>query len=343
MAIPRAWLDARYALLHGEDSDGRSAAVAAWTALHVDPEWEVFSFTVCAEGCPWPEVLNALGESAPLGADRVVLVPQADNLLERAKELPPAVRQLLQAPMPATRLLLVARGTLSAAPGKILGAKPFNEWNQQGRVLKLGALEEKEAAAWIEGAAATLGLRLDPGVSSRLAARLGGNPGILRRALEVLDLLCERRNVSLEHVDQATFRLGEQNLFAWTKAWQGGQIPLALKTLRQALEDDPSSGGPLMLLGQARREAERLCRLAEARRLGVKSGPELVAALGLGPRQAFLMDGYARVLGRIGPDGATRLLALVNQTDLDLKGQAISRSPTPLLNLTVSLCRAWGN
>jgi len=340
MAIPRAWLDARYALLHGEDSDGRSAAVAAWTALHVDPEWEVFSFTVCAEGCPWPEVLNALGESAPLGADRVVLVPQADNLLERAKELPPAVRQLLQAPMPATRLLLVARGTLSAAPGKILGAKPFNEWNQQGRVLKLGALEEKEAAAWIEGAAATLGLRLDPGVSSRLAARLGGNPGILRRALEVLDLLCERRNVSLEHVDQATFRLGEQNLFAWTKAWQGGQLPPALQAMRLALEDDPSSGGPLVLLGQARREVERLCRLAEARRLGQK---DLGAALGLGPRQGFLLEGYVRVLGRIGPEGAQRLLALVNQTDLDLKGLAISRSVTPLLNLTTALCRAWGN
>ena len=127
MAIPRPWLEARYALLHGEDSDGRSAAVAAWTALHVDPEWEVFSYTVCAEGCPWPEVLNALGESAPLGADRVVLVPQADNLLERAKELPPAVRQVLQAPLPATRLLLVARGTLSAAPGKILGGRFHDE------------------------------------------------------------------------------------------------------------------------------------------------------------------------------------------------------------------------
>ncbi len=98
MALPQPWLDARYALLHGEDSDGRAAAVAAWKAVHVDPEWEVFSFTVCAEGCPWPEVLNALCESAPLGADRVVLVPQADNLLEKAKELPPAVKQALQAP-----------------------------------------------------------------------------------------------------------------------------------------------------------------------------------------------------------------------------------------------------
>ena len=343
MAIPRAWLDARYALLHGEDSDGRSAAMEAWKGVHVDPEWEVFSFTVCAEGCPWPEVLNALRESAPLGADRVVLVPQADNLLEKAKELPPAVKLILQAPLPATRMLLVARGGLSAGPGKILGAKPFSEWNQQGRVLKVGALEPKEAAGWVEATAAAMGLRLDSGVAARIAARLGGNPGILRRTLEVLELLCDNRVVGLDQVDQATFRLGEQSLFAWTKAWQGGSIPAGLQTLRLALEDDPSSGGPLMLLGQARREVERLCKLADARRLGLKGRGELLASLGLSPRQDFLLDGYTRVLGRIGAGGAARLLALVNQTDLDLKGQALSRSAAPLLNLTTALCRAWAN
>ena len=341
MAVPRTWLEARYALLHGEDSDGRAAALAAWKGVHVDPEWEVFAFTVCAEGCPWAEVANALSESAPLGADRTVLVPQADNLLEKAKELPPAVKRLLQEPLPGTRLLLVARGTLSAGPGKILGAKPFSEWAQQGRVLKVGALEEREAAAWVEAAAGTMGLRLASGVGARIAARLGGNPGILRRTLEVLDLLCPDRTVDLETVDQATFRLGEQSAYAWTKAWQGGQVAPALAALRLAQEDDPSPGAALMLLGQARREVERLCRLVEAQRRGLKAAPELAAALGLGPRQGFLLDGYVRVLGRIGAEGAARLLALVNQTDLDLKGQAVSRSVTPMLNLTTALSRAW--
>jgi DNA polymerase III delta subunit len=343
MALPRAWLESRYALLHGEDSDGRRAAMEAWKGVHVDPEWEVFSFTVCGEGCPWPEVLNALRESAPLGADRVVLVPQADNLLEKASALPPAVKQTLVSPLPSTRLLLVARGTLSAGSGKILGAKPFSEWNQQGRVLKVGALDPKEATGWVEATAGAMGLRLESGVASRIAVRLGGNPGILRRTLEVLDLLCPDHRVGLEHVDQTTFRLGEQNLFAWTKAWQSGSIPASLQALRLALEDDPSSGGGLMLLGQARREVERLCRLAEARRQGLKGDAELAAALGLSPRQGFLLDGYVRVLGRIGPEGAWRLLSLVQQTDLDLKGQALSRSVTPLLNLTTALGRAWAS
>lgn len=343
MAPPRPWLEARYALLHGEDSDGRKAAVEAWKAANVDPEWEVFSFTVCTEGCPWPEVMAALGESAPMGADRVVLVPQADNLLEKASALPPAVKQALQSPLGGTRLLLVARGSLSAGSGRILGAKPFSEWAQEGRVLKVGALDPKEAAAWVEATAAGMGLRLESGVAQRIAARLGGNPGILRRTLEVLELLCGDRAVGLDQVDQATFRLGEQNAFAWTKAWQGGSVSAALQALRLALEDDPSSGGPLMLLGQARREVERLCRLAEARRQGLKGSADLAAALGLGPRQGFLLEGYQRVFGRIGPEGALRLLALVNQTDLDLKGQVISRSVTPLLNLTTALCRAWAN
>ena len=342
MALPRLWLDSPMALVHGEDSQGRSAAVEAWKHVHVDPEWEVFSLTICAEGCPWAEVYNALSESAPLGADRVVVVPQADNLLEKAKELPPAIKRILQEPLPGTRLLLVARATLSAGPGKILGAKPFSEWAQQGRVLKLGALEEREAVAFVEALAAGKGLRLESGVANRIAGRLGGNPGILTRTLEVLDLQAEGGRVSLDQVDQATFRLGEQSLFAWSKAWQGGQAAQAIATLKIAL-DDADSSTPLILLGQARREVERLCRMADARRKGLKGGPELVAALGLSPKQAFLADGYGRVLDRIGAPGALRLLHLVNQTDLDIKGQAISRSVIPLLNLSLALSRAWSS
>jgi DNA polymerase III delta subunit len=340
VAIPRAWLDSPFALLHGEDSEGRLAALEAWKAVHVDPEWEVFALTVCAEGCPWAEVHNALSESAPLGVDRVVVVPQADNLLEKAKELPPAIKQILQNPLPATRLLLVARGTLSAGPGKILGAKPFSEWSQQGRVLKVGALEEREASAFVDSLAASMGLHLEMGVASRIAGRLGGNPGILTRTMEVLELLADDRKVGLDLVDKATFRLGEQGGFAWSKAWQNGQAAQALVALRTALEDDASSA-PLMLLGQARREVERLCKMAEARAKGVKGGTEMASALGLSPKQLFLLDGYARVLDRVGTEGALRLLHLVNQTDLDLKGQAVSRSMAPLLNLTLALSRAW--
>ena len=341
MAVPETFLRAEYALVHGEDSEGRKAALEAWTARHVDPEWADFSLLVCAEGCPWVEVQNALSEAAPLGAARVVVVPQAENLLEKPKDLPPTIRALLERPLPDTRLLLVSRTALSAGPGRILGAKPFSEWAQQGRVFKAGNLEEKEAQGYVEAQARELGLKLDAGVAARISARLGGNPGTLKRTLEVLDLLAESRRVTAEMVDQTTFRLGEQNAFAWSQAWQKGQLAQALATLRVALEDDPA-GAPLSMLGQARREVDRLCRLAEARAKGTKAPQELAAALGLSPRQAFLLDGYGRVLDRVKPEGAARLLRLVNQTDLDLKGLALSGGRTPLLSLTVSLCRAWG-
>jgi len=340
MAVPASFINAEYALLHGEDSEGRKEALEAWKARHVDPEWADFSLTVCSEGCPWPEVHNALSECAPLGAVRVVVVPQAENLLEKPKDLPPSIKGILARPISDTRLLLVSRAALSAGSGRTLGSKPFSEWLQQGRVLKVGALDEKEAVAYVEAQAWNLGLRLDSGVATRIAARMGGNPGILRRTLEVLELLAVDHHVGIELVDQATFRLGEQNAFAWSQACQKGQLARALESLRMALEDDPS-GAPLLLLGQARREVQRLCRLAEARARGSR-GPELMDALGLNPRQSFLLDGYARLLDRLKPEGARRLLRLVNQTDLDVKGLALSGGRMPLLALTTSLCRAFG-
>ncbi|MCE1228488.1 MAG: hypothetical protein LWX11_03200 [Firmicutes bacterium] len=339
MALPQGWLKAEYALVHGEDGDGRREAVEAWKARHVDAEWEDFSLLVCAENCPWAEVQNALSESAPFGVARVVIVPQADNLLEKPKELPASIKALLTQPLPDTRLLLVCRSALSAAPGKSLGAKPFSDWNKEGRVLKVGALDAKEAPAYVEALAESLGLRLGSGVAQRLASRMGGHPGVLRRTLEVLDLLSEDRRVDGAMVDRATFRLGEQNAFAWSQAWQKGQTSQALAALRVALEDDPS-GAPLSLLAQARREVDRLSRLAEAKAQGAKPSEHL-ALLGLSPKQSFLLDGYHRVADKLGAAGAAKLLRLINQTDLDLKGLALSGGATPLLHLTVTLSRAF--
>lgn len=340
MAVPEAWVRADYALLHGEDGERRREAVARWKAQRVDPEWADFCLTVCAEGCPWPEVQNALLECAPMGVARVVVVPEADNLLEKPKDLPAPIARLLAAPPSDTCLLLVSRKTLAAGPGKPLGSKPFSEWSREGRVLKVGALDAREAQAYVEAEARTLGLRLEAGAAATLTARLGGHPGTLRRTLEVLELIAEGHPVGAALIDQATFRLGEQGAFAWSQAWQKGQTAAALLALRQALEDDPGAA-PLLLLGQARREVERLCRLAEALASGRSAPEDLARAMDLGPRQGFLLADCRRVLDRLGPTGAARLLKLVNDTDLDLKGLALSRSPTPLVHLTVSLSRAW--
>lgn len=338
-SIPESWLGSELALLHGEDGDGRKAAVKAWKARHVDPEWEDFSLIVCREGCPWAEVVSALSEAAPLGAARVVLVPQADILLAKPKELPAPVLSLLKQPIPDTRLLLVCRSALAAGPGRPLGSKPWSDWIKEGRVLKLGALESGEAAAFVEDLAREKGLRLESGLAPILAARVGGNPGVLRRTVEVLDLLAEDRRVDEERLNQATFRLVEQNLFVWSQAWQKGQVSQALAALRQALEDDPG-GAPLQLLGQARREVDRLARLQEVRDSG-EAGTSMTQALGLNPRQSWLVEGLQRTLDRIRPAGLRRLMAQVNQADRDLKGMAVPGSGSPLTSLTLELCRAW--
>lgn len=333
------WTDHTFALVHGEDGDGRRRAVEAWKQRHVDAEWADFALTVCAEGCPWPEVVAAVQESAPLGAAaRTVVVPAADNLFTKAKDLPPAVRTLLEKPPQGVNLLLVAWTTLPAAPGKALGAKPWTDWTKAGRILKVGALEPAEVPGFIEAEARRLGLTLQGAAATLLAQRQGGHPGLLKRALEVLDLLAEDRRVTEAMVDQVTFRLAEQKAFAWSGAWQKGDAAGALRALRMALEDGDE---PLMMLGQARREVDRLLRYAEAQAEGLK-GAELTAALGLSPKQAFLLDGYRGAHEKLKLRGVKALLGRLNQCERDLKGLALSRSEAPLLDLTLSLCRAWG-
>lgn len=346
MKVPEAWTAQPYALVHGDDSELRRSAVEAWKARHVDPEWADFSLLVCAEGGPWAEVVNALQEAPPLGADRVVVAPQADHLLAKPKDLPKAVAALLERPLPGTKLLLVSRTPLHAGPGRPLGSKPWTDWAKAGRILKAGALEGPEATACAESVARSLGLLLDPGLAAALVGRVGGHPGILQRTLEVLDLLAEpgprgERRVTAELLDLATFRLAEQGAFAWSSAWQKGDARASLQALRQAVEDDPG-GAPLMLLGQARREVERLCALVEARTAGRTAPADLLGALGLSPRQGFLLEGYERALARLKPAGVQRLLSLVGQTDRDLKGVALGGSPSPLASLTLSLCWAFG-
>ena len=339
MAAPAAWVAHGFALLHGEDGDGRREAVAAWKQHHVDPEWADFSLTVCSEGCPWPEVLAALQEAPPMGVGaRTVIVPAADNLFTRAKELPATIRGILERPPADVNLLLVAWTTLPAAPGKALGAKPWTDWAKAGRTLKVGALDPLEIPAFIEQEARRLGITLQGSAAGVLAQRQGGHPGLLKRALEVLDLLAEDRRVTEAMVDQVTFRLADQKAFAWSGAWQKGDAAGALRALRTALEDGDE---PLMMLGQARREVDRLLKLAEAEAAGLKAG-EVLAALGLSPRQAFLLDGYRSAWTKLGPKGLKALLARLNQCERDLKGMALSRSEAPLLDLTLALCRAWG-
>ncbi|HJV49282.1 MAG TPA: DNA polymerase III subunit delta [Geothrix sp.] len=339
MTAPATWLNQSFALVHGEDGDGRREAVEAWKRKFVDPEWADFSLTLCAEGCPWAEVMAALQEAAPLGAEaRTVIVPAADNLFTRAKELPAPVKAVLEKPPTGVNLLLVAWTTLPASPGKALGAKPWTDWTKAGRILKVGALDAMEVPAFIEAQAKRLGLILQGAATSLLAQRQGGNPGLIKRALEVLDLLAEDRRVNEAMVDQVTFRLAEQKAFAWSGAWQKGDAAGALKALRTALEDGDE---PLMMLGQVRREVDRLLRLVEAEAAGLKGG-EILSALGLSPKQAFLLDGYRGALARLKPRGVRALLGRVNQCEKDLKGMALSRSEAPLLDLTLTLCRAWG-
>ena len=89
------------------------------------------------------------------------------------------------------------------------------------------------------------------------------------------------------------------------------------------------------------REVDRVLKYAEADAKGLR-GAELTSAMGLSPKQTFLLDGYRGVASKLRGEGLKAMLAKVNQCERDLKGETISRSETPLLDLTIGLARAWG-
>lgn len=351
MAAPAAWLEHRFALIHGEDGDGRREAVEAWTRKHVDPEWADFSRTVCAEGCPWAEVVAALQEASPLGAEaRTVVVPAADNLFSKRKgaakdkkqELPPAVGALLLAPPSGVKLLLVAWSSIPAGPGNPLGSKPWTDWAKAGRILKVGALEPAEIGGFIQDEGRRLGLQLQPEAVEMLKERLGANMGHIKRAMEVFDLVSERRIVSPALVELMTYRMTDQRVFAWSEAWQKGQLAQAIKILRECQEDDFEKAS-LMLVGQAAREVGRVAAVAAAQARGMKKEADLAQVIQLPPNQAWLLSRtYLPAADRLGPTRSRQLFSQVVQCERDIKGMALSKSPAPLFRLTVALCQAWG-
>lgn len=351
MATPAGWLEHSFALVHGEDGDGRREAVAAWKRQHVDPEWEDFSLTICSEGCPWPEVLAAVQEAAPLGAEaRTVLVPAADNLFSKRRggakdkkpDLPEAVSHLLQHPPKGVKLLLVAWATVPAGPGNPLGSKPWTDWAKAGRILKVGALEPAEVLTFLRDEARRVGLDLQTEAAEMLKERLGGNIGLIKRAMEVFDLASERRVISPRLVEVMTYRMTDQRVFAWSEAWQKGQLAQALRILKECQEDDFEKSS-LMLLSQAAREVGRVAALAQALASGQKKESELAQAIQLPPNQAWLLGrSYLPVATRMGLFRARTLLGDVVRCERDIKGTALSRSPTPLAELTTRLWREWG-
>ncbi len=331
------WVEHKFALIHGDDADERQRLITAWKIKHVDTTWGEFGLRVCSEQATWAEIYNALNEPPPMGADTVaVIVPSMDDLLIK-KDIPDAMLRLLQDPPAHQHFLGVAFGAVTEAKGRGLGRAPWTQWVKQGRICKVGELAPKEAPGFAQQCAQNLGLKLPIDAAQFLIQQVGAHPALIRRTIEVLDLVCSSRTVSLVEVQQVTFRLEAQSGFAWSKAWKSGQLATALVALQKSFDDKEE---PIKLLGQARLEVERIARYLEAQEQRVSS-QDLPDFLGLSSRQAFLIDDIRRVGMRLRPKDVQSLLHKLTQCDRDIKGLTLAGARTPLLDLTIALSRAW--
>lgn len=331
------WAEHTFALIHGEDADERQRLIANWKAKHVDTTWGEFGLRVCSEQATWADIFQALNEPPPMGADTVaVIAPSLGDLLLK-KEIPEAMARLLQNPPTHQRFLGVAFGTITEAKGRGLGRAPWTQWIKQGRVHKVGELAPKDAPGFAQQLAQTLGLKLPFDAAQFLIQQVGPHPALIRRTLEVLDLVCTSRTVSMVEVQHVTFRLEAQSGFAWSKAWKSGHLSAALEALQKSFDDKEE---PVKLLGQARLEVERVARYLEAQEQRI-APQDLPDFLGLSPRQAFLIEDIRRVGTRLRLQDVQSLLHKLSQCDRDIKGLALAGARTPLLDLTIALSRAW--
>ena len=211
----RPWLEPSYALLHGEDSDGRRAAVEAWKAVARGPGMGGVLLHRLRRGLPLGGSAQRPGANRrPWGRTGWCWCPRRTTCWKRPRSCPPAVKLALQSPLPGTRLLLVARGTLSAGPGQDPGRQALQRMGQAGAGAQGGrpGARRRPPPGWRRTAASH-----GPAPGSRAwPARIAGAPGRQPRdpAPDPGSAGPARptdRTVSLDLVDQATFRLGEQN------------------------------------------------------------------------------------------------------------------------------------
>jgi hypothetical protein len=98
-----------------------------------------------------------------------------------------------------------------------------------------------------------------------------------------------------------------------------------------------------MLVSQAAREVGRVASVAQALASGLKKESDLAQAIQLPPNQAWLLSrSYLPVATRMGLPRARKLLGDVVQCERDIKGTVLSRSATPMADLTLRLWREWG-
>lgn len=192
-------------------------------------------------GAKAADILGRARTASALTAARVLVVDAIENLPN------PEQRALARglAAAPGTTVVLIESTRASRGgegrPGADdrkgrLSAELIKAVAEAGSVVECAPPGREEAAASVREHAQALGSSIRPAAAALLVERVGLDLGLLAREVEKLALLAQEGEITRQHVEEATPRTPEDNIFAVGDAIGAGDVDQAVAVLRDLMQ-----------------------------------------------------------------------------------------------------------
>jgi DNA polymerase-3 subunit delta len=300
-------------------------------------------------------IVGAAQSGSMLSATRVLVADGIENLSNgEQREL---ARSLAAAP--GTTVILIESPRSGRGEYDATGADRKGRLSTElikaiavaGAAVECLAPTRDEATRWVIDHARSLGTPIKPAVASLLVARVGLDLGRLAREVEKLALLAaDEGTITREHIEAATPRTPEDNIFAVGDAIGAGDADQALAVLRDLMHYqgvEPTTAlvfvtRQIRLIWQAKILLDHGWRPGREPPEGIESLlPEGSDILRMLEGRAWLVNRLAGQARRINWPQLTYAIRRLLTAELTLKGigEGVAEPQVALELLVVDLCR----
>lgn len=233
----------QWCLLYGPEYELKVRLRAAIINRVIAPEEREYAVETIAvaKSAKAASIVNSAQTASAFTAARVVVVDNIENLANAEQR---ELAKHLSAAAGTTVILVEGAGGTRASDERFgsdrkgrLSTELIKAIAEAGSAVECRPPIRQEAAAWVVEYARSLGASIRPAVAALLVERVGLDVGRLAREVEKLALLAAgEAGITKQHIDEATARTPEDNIFAVGDAIGGGDIDQALSILRDLLQ-----------------------------------------------------------------------------------------------------------
>jgi DNA polymerase-3 subunit delta len=331
-------------LIANTDSDDfrlHEAYTALRASLDTDGMLATNTTVLPARGLTPGEVLQHLATMPFLSAARMVvvegllvvlgsrrgIVEQWQTLLDFLPDVPDTNHLVLLEPAPERD----DRITLDRSPlARALRALPGADVREFRALRLFGRDSGNEVAHWVLERAATRGIQLERTAAEALSELVGANLWALSGELDKLAQYAGGRAITVADVRTLTPAAREAGMFDLVDAAVEGRTPVALRLLRQMLDEGSESA--VLILVMISRQLRNLVRAAE---LVEQRAPQPAIGEATGVANNWALTKLIRQAGALGRAGAEQALREAESTDFAVKSGKLEEA----LAIELLICR----